>query len=173
VDLTQSAAALLALRQAEAAGHQTRAGTALPVKLLLEDGSIYTHDGHLEFTETTVDSGTGAVTVRAVFPNPEGLLLPGTYVRAQIATASVAHAFTVPQTAIGRDPKGGATLTVLKGEDQIENRPVTLGAAHGTRWIISEGLHAGDRVIIEGLGKLRPGLPIKAVPAGSAPTAAP
>lgn len=171
VDLAQSAAQVLALRQAEAAGRQTHASTAIPVTLLLDDGTTYGHGGRLEFTETSVDTSTGAVTVRALFPNPEGLLLPGTYVRARIATGTVPAALTVPQTAISRDPKGGAMLTLVDTAAHLETRPVTLGAAVGTNWIVSAGLKDGERVIVEGLGKLRPGLPVRPVPAGSAPAA--
>jgi membrane fusion protein (multidrug efflux system) len=174
VDLTQSAGQLLALRRAESAGRLTRASTSLPVTLTLEDGSTYGHEGKLEFTEVTVDAGTGAVTVRARFPNPEGLLLPGTYARARISTATVANALLVPQTAVGRTPSGAATLTLVNDKAEIEVRPVELGAAHGTNWIVASGLHPHERVVVEGLAKLRPGLPVKPVPAGStasAPTA--
>ena len=172
VDLTQSAAQLLALRRAETAGRLTRASATLPVTLLLEDGSTYAHEGKLEFTEVTVDAGTGAVTVRARFPNPEGLLLPGTYARARISTATVAHALLVPQTAVGRTPSGAATLTLVNEKAEIEIRPVVLEAAHGGDWIVASGLHPHERVVVEGLAKLRPGLPVKPVPAGS-PAAAP
>jgi membrane fusion protein (multidrug efflux system) len=167
LDLTQSASQLLALRRAESAGQIKRADRSLPVTLLLEDGSTYAHSGKLEFTEVTVDAGTGAVTVRARFPNPEGLLLPGTYARATISTAHISKALLVPQTAVARTPSGGATVTLVKGNDAVEVRPVTLGAAQGRDWVITGGLTVGERVVVEGLAKLRPGLPIKPVPAGS------
>ena len=173
VDLTQSAAQLLALRRAESAGQLSRAPSTLPVTLLLDDGSVYPHTGKLEFTEVTVDASTGAVTVRALFPNPEGLLLPGTYARARISTATVAHALLVPQTAVARTPSGSATLTLINTSGQIEIRPVVLGAAHDGEWIIASGLHPQERVVVEGLAKLRPGLPVKPVPAGSTPSPAP
>jgi len=142
------------------------------VTLTLEDGSTYAHTGRLEFTETSVDSGTGAVTVRAVFPNPDGLLLPGTYVHARVATGTAPHALRVPQTAVGRDPTGGATLTLVNDAGAVEIRPVTLGAAVGADWIVTSGLRAGEHVVVEGLAKLRPGLPVKPVPVGAAPAAA-
>jgi len=172
VDLTESSAQLLALRQAQAAGRLTRPASGLPVTLTLEDGSTYAHTGRLEFTETSVDSGTGAVTVRAVFPNPDGLLLPGTYVHARVATGTAPHALRVPQTAVGRDPTGGATLTLVNDAGAVEIRPVTLGAAVGADWIVTSGLRAGEHVVVEGLAKLRPGLPVKPVPVGAAPAAA-
>ncbi len=167
VDLTQSASQLLALRRAESSGQLTRADRSLPVTLVLDDGSTYAHPGKLEFTEVTVDAGTGAVTVRARFANPEGLLLPGTYARAQIATARVSHALLVPQTAVARTPSGDATVTLVKGDNAVEVRPVTLGVAQGRDWVVASGLAAGERVIVEGLAKLRPGIPVKPVPAGS------
>ncbi len=172
VDLTESATDILALRKAESAGQLTRAVQTLPVTLLLEDGSTYAHTGKLEFAEITVDAGTGAVNVRAIFPNPEGLLLPGTYARARINTATIKNAFLVPQSAVSRTPSGEATLTLVNANGQIEIRPVVLGPAHGARWIVASGLAVQDRVVVEGLGKLRPGLPVKPVPAGTAPAAA-
>jgi len=171
VDLTQSAAQLLALRRAESEGRLTRTTGTLPVTLILEDGSTYGAVGKLEFTEVSVDTGTGAVTVRARFPNPEGLLLPGTYARARISTATVPHALLVPQTAVGRTPSGAATLTLVNDKAEIETRPVVLGATHGDDWIVAQGLKPHERVVVEGLAKLRPGLPVKPVPAGSPPAA--
>lgn len=163
VDLTQSSAQLLALRQAQSSGQLTRDKTTLPVTLLLEDGSTYAHPGKLEFTDVTVDTGTGAVTVRALFPNPDGVLLPGIYVRAHLSTGTANQALLVPQTAVGRSASGSAQLTLVNTTGQLEIRSVLLGAAHGADWIVAQGLKPGEHVVVEGLAKIRPGLPLKPV----------
>lgn len=169
VDLTQTSAELLKLRQQFASGKLGKTNSA-QVTLKLEDGSTYPTPGMLEFSDVTVDPGTGSVTLRAVFPNPNGVLLPGMYVRAVLSQGVAAGGILVPQTAISRDPKGGATV-MLVGAKGPEPRPVTLGQTVGDKWLVTSGLNAGDKVIVEGLQKVRPGSPIKAVPAGSAPAA--
>jgi len=169
VDLTQTSAELLKLRQQFASGKLGRTNSA-QVTLKLEDGTTYPTPGTLEFSDVTVDPGTGSVTLRAVFPNPNGVLLPGMYVRAVLSQGVTSGGILVPQTAVSRDPKGGATVTVV-GAKGAEPRPITLGQTIGDKWLVTSGLQAGDKVIVEGLQKVRPGAPIKAVPAGSAPAA--
>ncbi|WP_299003912.1 efflux RND transporter periplasmic adaptor subunit [uncultured Caulobacter sp.] len=170
VDLTQTSAELLKLKQQFASGKLGKTNSAT-VTLKLEDGSTYPTPGTLEFSDVTVDPGTGSVTLRAVFPNPNGVLLPGMYVRASLTQGVAPSGILVPQTAISRDPKGGATV-MLVGAKGPEARPVTLGQTVGDKWLITSGLQPGDKVIVEGLMKVRPGAPIKAVPAGSSPAAA-
>ncbi len=170
VDLTQTSAELLKLQAQFASGKVGRSGSA-QVTLKLEDGSTYPIPGRLEFSDITVDPGTGAVGLRAVFANPNGVLLPGMYVRAVLSQGVASGGILAPQTAIQRDPKGGALVTVVNAKGQAEPRPVTLGQTVGDKWLITGGLNAGDKVIVEGLQKMRPGAPIKPVPAGS--TAAP
>lgn len=169
VDLTQTSAELLKLRQQFASGKLGKTNSA-QVTLKLEDGSTYPIPGTLEFSDVTVDAGTGSVTLRAVFPNPNGVLLPGMYVRASLTQGVASGGILVPQTAISRDPKGAATV-MLVGAKGPEPRPVTLGQTIGDKWLVTSGLQPGDKVIVEGLQKVRPGAPIKAVPAGAAPAA--
>ncbi|PIB90707.1 efflux RND transporter periplasmic adaptor subunit [Caulobacter sp. FWC2] len=169
VDLTQTSAELLKLRQQFASGKLGRTNSA-QVTLKLEDGSTYPTPGTLEFSDVTVDAGTGSVTLRAVFPNPNGVLLPGMYVRASLTQGVASGGILIPQTAVSRDPKGAATVTLV-GAKGPEPRPITLGQTVGDKWLVTSGLNAGDKVIVEGLQKVRPGAPIKAVPAGAAPAA--
>ncbi|MEW6389076.1 MAG: efflux RND transporter periplasmic adaptor subunit [Pseudomonadota bacterium] len=169
VDLTQTSAELLKLKQQFASGKLGKTNSAT-VTLKLEDGSTYPTPGTLEFSDVTVDPGTGSVTLRAVFPNPNGVLLPGMYVRASLAQGVASGGILIPQGAVSRDPKGGATV-MLVGAKGPEPRPITLGQTVGDKWLVTSGLQPGDKVIVEGLQKVRPGAPIKAVPAGSAPAA--
>lgn len=172
VDVTQTSAELLKLQQQYASGKLGRSGSA-QVTLKLEDGSTYPIPGTLEFSDVSVDPGTGSVTLRAVFPNPNGTLLPGMYVRAVLSQGVASSGILAPQGAIQRDPKGNAMVTVVNAKGAAEPRPVTLGQTVGDKWLITSGLQPGDKVIVEGLLKMRPGAPIKPVPAGSAPAAAP
>lgn len=169
VDLTQTSAELLKLKQQFASGKLGKTNSA-QVTLKLEDGSTYPIPGRLEFSDVTVDAGTGSVTLRAVFPNPNGVLLPGMYVRATLGQGVAPSGVLIPQTAVNRDPKGGATV-MLVGAKGPEPRPITLGQTIGDKWLVTSGLNVGDKVIVEGLMKVRPGAPIKAVPAGAAPAA--
>ena len=132
------------------------------VSLVLEDGSIYPHDGKLLFSDITVDESTGSVTLRAVFPNPERLLLPGTFVRARLQQAVNESALAVPQQAVVRTAEG-ASVMVVGAEDKVEIRLIKTSASQGDKWIVNEGLKEGDRVIVEGLQKVRPGMPVKPV----------
>ncbi|WP_184722538.1 efflux RND transporter periplasmic adaptor subunit [Caulobacter sp.] len=169
VDLTQTSAELLKLKSQFASGKVGQTNTA-QVSLKLEDGSTYPTQGTLEFSDITVDPGTGSVGLRAVFQNPNGTLLPGMYVRATLSQGVASSGILVPQAAIQRDPKGNATVSVV-GAKGAEPRPVTLGQMSGDKWLVTSGLNPGDKVITEGLMKLRPGAQIKAVPAGSKPAA--
>ncbi|GAB4063832.1 efflux RND transporter periplasmic adaptor subunit [Uliginosibacterium sediminicola] len=174
VDVTQSNAELLRLRQDLKSGRLKSAGAnQARVKLLLEDGSVYPLEGKLTFADVTVDQDTGSVTLRAIFPNPEHVLLPGMYVRARVEQGLRENAILVPQQGVTRDTKGNATAMVLNAEDKVEPRVLKTERAVGDKWLVSEGLSAGDRLIVEGLQRVRPGAPAKAVAAGaSAPAAA-
>lgn len=169
VDVTQSSAELLKLRRDLADGRLKRAGgDAVPVRLVLEDGSLYGSEGKLEFSEITVDQGTGSVTLRAVFPNPKGELLPGMYVRARLSQGVNSDAILVPHAALSRDPRGNATVMVVNGESKVESRIITAAQSQGDAWVVTQGLAAGERVIVEGLQKVRPGAAVQAQEAGAA-----
>ncbi|HEU4773387.1 MAG TPA: efflux RND transporter periplasmic adaptor subunit [Lysobacter sp.] len=168
VDLTQSASELLQLRKGLAAG-TLEDGRSLPVTILLEDGTPFDHQGTLEFSEVSVDPGTGSYALRVAVDNPEHLLLPGMYVRAVIGGGVRQDAILVPQQGIARDPKGHATAMVVNAENKVEARPVKVSQTVGDKWLVESGLVAGDRVIIAGLQKVQPGAPVNATEAG-APT---
>jgi membrane fusion protein (multidrug efflux system) len=155
VDIQQSSSELLALRRQVAGGDLERASTSVSLKL--EDGSPYPHKGVLQFAESVVDPSTGTVTVRARFPNPDGWLLPGMYVRAEFSPVQARSAVLVPQQAISRDPKGNATALVINAESKAELRTVTTERTVGDQWVVSAGLHAGDKLIVEGLGRIQAG----------------
>ncbi len=165
VDIQQSSSDLLRLRRALAGGGAVP--TKAEVHLKLEDGSDYGYVGSVEFSEATVDTSTGTVTLRARFPNPQGLLLPGMFVRAEFAQASDPNAFLIPQTALVRDPKGNAQVYVVGPGDKAIAKTVTATRTVGTNWVVTSGLQVGDKVITEGIGKLKPNQPVKPVPAGS------
>jgi len=165
VDIQQSSADLLRLRRALAGGGAVP--TKAEVHLKLEDGSDYGYVGSVEFSEVTVDPTTGTVTLRARFPNPQGLLLPGMFVRADFAQASDPNAFLVPQPAVTRDPQGNAQVYVLSADNKAIPRAITTSRTVGTNWVVTGGLKQGDKVITEGIGKLKPNQPVKPVPAGS------
>lgn len=160
VDLTQSSGELLQLRQALAAGSARDAGGA-PVRILLEDGTRYPHDGELTFSAVSVDPSTGSFALRAVVPNPDKLLMPGMYVRAVVSNAVREDGILVPQQAVMRDPKGNASAMVVTADNTAEARPVTVSRAVGNQWLVESGLAAGDRVIVEGLQKVQPGAPVQ------------
>jgi membrane fusion protein (multidrug efflux system) len=162
VDVTQSAAELLKLKREMAAGQLDKSGSA-EVRLVLEDGTIYPHSGRLAFTDVTVDPGTGSVGLRAVFPNPEGVLLPGLYVRARLTKGVAQDALLVPQAGVSRDPTGKATALVVGAGNKVEPRSLTLAQTVGDKWLVTAGLKPGDRVIVEGLQKTGPGAPVKPV----------
>ncbi|WKE64199.1 efflux RND transporter periplasmic adaptor subunit [Gallaecimonas kandeliae] len=164
VDLTQSSAELLALKAKLAKGDLQRAPQA-KVTLTLEDGSTYDQTGTLEFSEVNVDEGTGSVTLRALFPNPDGKLLPGMFVRAQAVTGTDDKAILVPQKGVSRNAKGEASVLVVDAANKVEARPVVTEEAVGNQWRVTSGLKAGDKVILDGLQKVRPGAPVTTVEA--------
>jgi membrane fusion protein (multidrug efflux system) len=164
VDVTQSSTELIRLRREIASGaiRSDRTGAA-SVKLTLEDGSAYPLEGRLEFTEVSVDPTSGAVTLRAVFPNPQHQLLPGMYVRAILEEGSLQNAITVPQQGVTRDPRGDAIAMVVAADGTVQPRVLKVNRALGDQWLVTEGLASGDRVIVEGLQKARPGAHVKPV----------
>jgi membrane fusion protein (multidrug efflux system) len=162
-DFTQGVSDLLALRRGLKSGALSAAGgEAATVRLLLDNGSEYPQRGRVLFSEATVDANTGQVTLRGEFPNPDGDLLPGMYVRVQVEQGVESDAIAVPQQAVQRDSGGRAQVFVVNGEGKAEVRPVTAGRVVGARWVIDEGLAAGDRVIVEGFQKVRPGAAVVA-----------
>tara|TARA_R110001583_G_scaffold132142_1_gene284044 strand:- start:33175 stop:34368 length:1194 start_codon:yes stop_codon:yes gene_type:complete len=173
VDLTQSSAELLGLRRAMEAGKlKSSSAKAVPVQLVLEDGTQYAAEGKLAFSEVTVDQGTGSVTLRAVFPNPKGELLPGMYVRAKLAQGEADNAILVPHAAVSRDPRGNPMVMVAGAENKVEARMITTTRSLGDKWVVTDGLAAGDRIIVDGLQRIRPGATVQSQEAGAAAPAA-
>ncbi|HMO75288.1 MAG TPA: efflux RND transporter periplasmic adaptor subunit [Sphingopyxis sp.] len=165
VDMQQSSAELTALRQALASGGAQPGNSS--VRLILEDGSAYGFTGTIEFSEAVVNEQTGTVTLRARFPNPRGTLLPGMFVRALFDQAIQPGVFLVPQAALQRDFDGSAFVYVVDGESKAVRRKVKAERTSGTDWVVSDGLKAGDRIISQGIGNLRQGQAVRAVPADS------
>ena len=165
VDIQQSSADLLSLRRSLASGGLM--ATKAQVRLTLEDGSDYGYTGTVEFTEALVDVATGTVTLRARFPNPQGVLLPGMFVRAEFAQGINQRAFLVPQQAVSRDPKGNATVLVVGPGNKAVQKTVQAERTQGPSWVVTGGLNPGDKVITQGLSKLKPGQGIKPVPANA------
>ncbi|WPB57555.1 efflux RND transporter periplasmic adaptor subunit [Xylophilus sp. GOD-11R] len=164
VDVTQSSAEVLRLKRDFAAGRLTRSGAdAARIKLLLEDGSPYGHDGRLQFAGISVNQTTGAVTLRATVPNPEGLLLPGMYVRAVVEEGSDKDALLAPQQGVLRDAVGRASALVVDQNNKVQRKTVNVGRAIGNRWLVRDGLAAGDRLVVEGSMRVKPGDTVKAV----------
>jgi membrane fusion protein, multidrug efflux system len=168
VDVTQSSSELLRLKQSLASGLLKKDGaTQARVKLILEDGSPYPLPGTLKFSEVTVDQSTGSITLRAIFPNPNQILLPGMFVRAVLEEGVNEKAILVPQRGVTRNPAGNATVMLVGEGEKVELGLIKVSRTVGDSWLVSEGLKAGDRVILEGLQKARPGTPVKAVPFGA------
>ena len=166
VDITQSSTEMLRLQRQLAAGEMVKDGNnQAEVTLTLEDGSSYSERGRLKVSEASVDPSTGSVTLRAVFPNPRRELLPGMFVRAQLAQGTRSAALLVPQRGVSHNPKGEATVLIVDKDDKVAERVVTADRAINGEWLITAGLAAGDRVIVDGLQKAKPGNPVKAVPA--------
>jgi membrane fusion protein, multidrug efflux system len=165
VDLTQSSAEMLKLKQSLASGSLRTAGASQArVKLVLENGMPYPLEGTLKFSDVTVDPTTGSVTVRTLFPNPKQVLLPGMYVRAILEEGVAQNALLVPQRGVGRDTTGNATALVVGAGEKVEQRVIKVSRAIGDNWLVEDGLKPGDRVIVEGLQKSKPGTPVKATP---------
>ena len=165
VDIQESAADLLALRRSLAQGGAVPA--TAQVHLILPDGSDYGMTGTVEFSEVVVDQTTGTVTIRARFPNPQSVLLPGMFVRARFAQAIDTSAFLVPQQAVTRDPQGNATLFVVGPGNRAVQRTVVTDRTDGPYWVVTEGLAPGEKVITQGTANLKDGAPIKPVPASA------
>ncbi|SIR21937.1 membrane fusion protein, multidrug efflux system [Paracoccus thiocyanatus] len=169
VDFTQSSSELFALRRALAAGQLAMVSAdAAKVRLIFDDGSEYAHAGKLLFSEASVDSSTGQITLRAEFPNPDGDLLPGLYVRVRIEQAMRDNALTLPQMAVQRDQSGQAYVYALKDAETVERRDVTLGQTTDSRWLVESGLEPGDRVVVAGAQKLYPDAKVVAQPVDAA-----
>lgn len=163
VDIQESSADLLKLRQQILNGQLTRDGNA-HVKLKLEDGSEYGAQGTMRFADVTVDPTTGSQVIRALFPNPNGLLLPGMFVRASLVEGTQAKAMLVPQRAVSRDEKGQPTVLVIGAGNKAEPRTLVSNRTDGDNWIVTGGLKPGDKVIVEGAMMLRPGMPVQGSP---------
>jgi membrane fusion protein (multidrug efflux system) len=158
VDVTQSSVEMLKLRRELASGQLQKASeNAARVKLILEDGSEYAESGQLEFAEVSVDEGTGSVTLRAVFPNPNQHLLPGMFVHAQLQAGVNSEAILAPQQGVTRNMKGQPTALVVNQDNKVELRELKADRTIGDQWLINEGLHSGDRLITEGLQFIKPG----------------
>ena len=179
VDVTQSSASLLRLQQSMASGTLKRdSANRAKVKLILEDGTPYPLEGALQFQDVTVDPTTGSYILRIVFPNPKRVLLPGMFARAILEEGVNEQALLVPQQGVSRDPKGNPTSLIVDAEGKVQQRMLTLDRPIGNKWLVSAGLAPGDRVIVEGMQKVRPGTSVKAVPfdaakGGEGKTAAP
>ena len=161
VDITQSSQDLLRLRAQFTNGELRSAAEEAPVRLKLENGAMYPHEGRLQFTDVSVDESTGMVSLRALFPNPEHILLPGMYVRAVIAEGVDENALLVPQRALRRDPKGQASVLLVDGGGKVDVRLVDVGRTVGDSGQVLSGLKPGDRVIVEGGQNVRPGMSVK------------
>lgn len=175
VNFTQSASEVMQLRRQLESGQLKRAGSqAASVRLVLEDGTEYGRSGKLLFSDLTVDSTSGQITLRAEVPNPTGTLLPGLFVRVRLEQAQVSSAITLPQQAVTRSPQGDSVM-VVAAEGKVAPRPVKVGAQQNGRWVILGGLQSGDQVMVDGFQKLRGDAPVKPVPwqaPGSAPAQA-
>lgn len=168
VDLTQSNVEMLRLKRALENGSIQSAGEAATrVRLILEDGTAYEHEGTLQLAEASVDQSTGAVTLRAVFPNPKRDLLPGMYVRAVVEEGVLAKTLLVPQQAVVRNAQGQAMAMVVDAAETVAARPLELDRAVGGDWIVRQGLASGDRVVVEGLQKARPGTQVRVAQAAN------
>ncbi len=172
VDVPQSTADLLRLERRLADGRLAEDKNGQnSVQLLEEDGTPYKQAGTLQFRDITVDQTTGAVTLRMVFPNPDGILLPGMFVRAVVKEGVKADAILVPQQCVSRDPRGNPYVYLVNAAGIAQTQPVTIDRAVGNQWYVSAGLKTGDQLIVEGFQRLRPGMPVKAVPFSAAPKA--
>lgn len=164
VDIAQSNTEVLRLQQSLSSGVLKRGDTQTKVKLLLENGASYPIDGTMKFSDVTVDPSTGAVTLRSLFPNPKQQLLPGMFVRAVVQEGINENAILVPQRGVTRNPAGEAMVMVVGAEEKVEPRVIKVERTVGDSWLVSNGLKPGDRVILEGIQKARPGTAVKAVP---------
>ncbi len=165
VDVPQSTTELLRLKRRLEDNRLSQNGTNQnKVKLILEDGSAYPLEGMLQFRDVTVDPTTGSVVLRVVVPNPEGVLLPGMFVRAVVKEGTNERAILIPQQAVSHDPKGNPIALIIDAEGKIQQRRLTLDRAIGDKWLVSSGLASGDRVVVEGMQKVRPGASARVIP---------
>ncbi|MEN6375437.1 MAG: efflux RND transporter periplasmic adaptor subunit [Smithella sp.] len=166
VDVTQSSSSLLRLQRSMASGTLKKddAHTARKVKLILEDGTPYPLEGTLQFRDVTVDPTTGSFILRIVFPNPRGVLLPGMYVRAVLEEGINEQAILIPMQSVSRDPKGNPLTLIVDNQNKVQQKMLKCERTIGNRWLVSSGLAAGDRIIVEGMQKTKPGTPVKPVP---------
>jgi len=161
VDVTRSTSELLSLKRKLAGGRLTNGGPeSAEVSLLLETGETYSETGRLQFSDVSVDPSTGSVILRSLFPNPDRILLPGMFVRAVVKEGDMEDAILVPQQGVARNPKGEAVALVVNDDDKVEQRQLEVGRAIGDKWLVSSGLSVGDRLIVEGLQKVRVGDPV-------------
>jgi membrane fusion protein (multidrug efflux system) len=165
VDVPQSTAEVLRLRRGLKEGRLDQSGAnQKKVQLIIEDGTAYPLEGTLQFRDVTVDPTTGSVVLRIVFPNPNDILLPGMFVRAVVQEGVNNQAILIPQQAVSRDPRGNPFTLIIDEKSNVQQRMLTLDRAIGDQWLVSSGLAPGERVIIEGMQKVKPGAPVKAVP---------
>ncbi|MEW6672600.1 MAG: efflux RND transporter periplasmic adaptor subunit [Thermodesulfobacteriota bacterium] len=170
VDVPQATTELLRLQRRLEQGLINRNGSNLnKVQLMLENGALYPLEGTLQFQDVSVDPSTGSVILRMVFSNPNGVLLPGMFVRTVVKEGVNEQAILIPQQAVSRDPKGNPTVLIVDAEDKVRQRMLALDRAIGDQWFVTAGLAPGDRVIVEGTQKVRPGAAVKAVPFDSGP----
>ena len=168
VDVVQSSGELLLLRRQLANGTLKRTAVdEAPIRLLLEDGSVYAHAGRLKFSGVTVNRGTGAVTLRSLVPNPEGVLMPGMYVRARLESGVAEQALLVPQQGVTRSASGEASALVVGPGGKVELRKIVVDRAVGDRWLVTAGLQAGDAVIVDGLQRAKIGAVVEPVDAAA------
>ncbi|MDW2645080.1 efflux RND transporter periplasmic adaptor subunit [Citrobacter sp. HN-141] len=172
VDVTQSSNDFMRLKQSIEQGSLHKDSTSSAVELVMENGQAYPLKGSLQFSDVTVDESTGSITLRAVFPNPQHTLLPGMFVRARIDEGVQPNAILVPQQGVTRTPRGDATVMVVNDKSLVEPRAVVAAQAIGDKWLISDGLKPGDKVIVSGLQKARPGVQVKATTDAPAAAAA-
>jgi len=167
VDVTQSSAELLRLQRDLAAGRLKAEGGQAKVTLTLEDGTPYAQEGRLQFAESLVDRGTGSVLLRAVFPNPRRELLPGMFVRATVAQATTDDALLLPQAGVTRNARGDAVVLLVDEAGLVSERVIHTSRVIDNQWYVTDGVKAGDRVIVEGLQKAKPGMTVRVAPAGA------
>lgn len=164
VDVVQSSYEMLRLKKSLSSHRPAKNGAnATPVTLLLEDGTEYPLKGALGFSDVTVDQTTGSISLRAIFPNPDHMLLPGMYVRAVLEEGVEEQAILAPQQGVSRDSKGNATALVVANDNTVEQRTLKISRAIGDKWLVADGLKAGDKLIVDGLQKVAPGAPVKPV----------
>lgn len=169
IDVTQSSSEWLQLKQEIDAGRLESSGSGTPAKIILENGGAYGQEGKLQFADVSVDPQTGSFLLRAIVPNPKNTLMPGMYVTAQLNEGIRKETILVPQQGITRDPKGGATALVVGADNKVEQRSVKVSRTIGDQWLVEDGLQAGERVIVEGLQKVQPGMAVQPTEAGAAP----